>query len=248
MQSENYLTIQGWMRTELNLKGNDLLVYAIIYGFSQTADQKFTGSLQYIADWCGATKQGILKNLNNLLDMGLIEKTETYINNVKIVSYHSTEFNSIKLSLTNNIDNTISTNVDITDNNNTNVLFLSRQKPKRMNLYDKCYEEILTRYTDEKLKNILVDYLKMSLERKDEKKLKSYAQWKGLLNKLDNMSGDKIEIVNQSISKYWATFVEIKKYKYNNTFGEQNVQSVVASQDEKMEIERWRLENGIESF
>ena len=80
------------MRTELELKGNDLMVYAIIYGFSQTENQKFTGSLQYLADWCGATKQGIMKNLKNLIDAGLIIKEERTENNVKFVSYYTTEF------------------------------------------------------------------------------------------------------------------------------------------------------------
>ena len=36
MNADNYINIQGWMRTDLDLKGNELLVYAIIYGFSQT--------------------------------------------------------------------------------------------------------------------------------------------------------------------------------------------------------------------
>ena len=35
VKNENYLVIQGWMITELKLKGNELLIYAIIYGFSQ---------------------------------------------------------------------------------------------------------------------------------------------------------------------------------------------------------------------
>ena len=68
IQGKNFVTIQGWMRTELNLKGNELIVYAVIYGFSQTEEQWYTGSLQYLADWCGATKQGVLKNLKSLTD------------------------------------------------------------------------------------------------------------------------------------------------------------------------------------
>lgn len=259
MRTDNFVVIQGWMRTELNLKGNDLFVYAIIYGFSQTENQRFTGSLQYLADWCGATKQGILKNLNNLIDMGLIEKIESYNDNIRKIEYRSTELNSIKLSLTpiklsltNNIDNTnISTNIDILDNiNNTNVLFIQKPKQKRKNLYEKCYDEITERYkNDSALQNILIEYLKMSLERKDEKRLKGYAQWKSLLNKLDTLQGDKIAIVNQSIKKYWATFVEVKQYKYiNGKLNEQDVHSVVASQEEKEQIERWQKENAIESF
>lgn len=89
MESQNYVTIQGWMRTELNLKGNELLIYAIIYGFSQTENHKFTGSLQYLADWCGTTKQSILRNINILLEQDLIEKEDNYVNGVKFVYYRA---------------------------------------------------------------------------------------------------------------------------------------------------------------
>ena len=63
VKPENYITIQGWMVTELKLKGNELLIYALIFGFTQTTNQNFTGSLQYIADWTNSTKQGVLKCL-----------------------------------------------------------------------------------------------------------------------------------------------------------------------------------------
>ena len=111
VNSENFITIQGWMRTELNLKGNDLLVYAVIYGFSQTDNQKFTGSLQYLADWCGATKQGILKNLLNLIKAGLIIKVEelqrTYYYTTKFTPYTTKFTPEGKQSLPNNISNNI---------------------------------------------------------------------------------------------------------------------------------------------
>ena len=41
IKNENYVVIQGWMVNELNLKGNDLMVYAIIYGFTQITGQLF---------------------------------------------------------------------------------------------------------------------------------------------------------------------------------------------------------------
>ena len=93
MRSDNYITIQGWMRTELNLKGNELLVYALIYSFSQVEGQHFTASLQYIADWCGCTKQGVIKNLDSLIQKGLVKKERKAFN---IVEY------SVQLSLINN--------------------------------------------------------------------------------------------------------------------------------------------------
>ena len=118
IKNENYITIQGWMRTVLNLSGNDLLVYAIIYQFSQDGDNKFTGSLQYLADWCGATKQGIVKNLKNLTNRGLIKSEHTTINGVNFVAYYTTELHTIQLSCTNNIS--ISNTTNISNTNNTN--------------------------------------------------------------------------------------------------------------------------------
>ena len=138
MQSEQFITIQGWMRTELNLKGNDLMVYAIIYGFCQDGENHFTGSLQYLADWCGATKQGIQKNLKNLIDNGYIEKFEVEKNGVRFCEYscivcnkvaHSEQQHScivcnsvvhpMQQSCINNIDNNID-NKDIIPINRNN--------------------------------------------------------------------------------------------------------------------------------
>ena len=36
----NFYTVQGWMVTELGLRGNELAAYAIIYGFSQDGASK----------------------------------------------------------------------------------------------------------------------------------------------------------------------------------------------------------------
>ena len=86
----NYITIQGWMRTELNLSGNELIVYAIIYGFSQNKQGEFTGSAQYLADWVGCTRRTIMSILNKLVEEGTISKTETVLNNnEKRVSYQA---------------------------------------------------------------------------------------------------------------------------------------------------------------
>ena len=87
VKNDNYFQVQGWMVNELGLKGNDLLVYAIIYGFSQTDDQYFTGSQQYLADWTNSTKKGIRKNLQSLVEKGLLIKIDKTINNVKYCEY-----------------------------------------------------------------------------------------------------------------------------------------------------------------
>ena len=122
---ENYICVQGWMVDQLHLKNNELLIYAIIYGFSQAEEQVFGGSLQYLADWTSATKQGVMKNLKSLMDKGLIEKREQNLRGVKIVEYYATKFNGyetkfngvlnkvewgIKQSLPNNIEDNIEDN------------------------------------------------------------------------------------------------------------------------------------------
>ena len=103
MKAENYLTIQGWMRTELDLKGNELLIYAIIYGFSQTDDQKFTGSLRYIEDWCGITKKSVITALKELVDKGLISKEEKLVRGIKCNEYSANYTGGVKIT-PNNID------------------------------------------------------------------------------------------------------------------------------------------------
>ena len=89
MNNENYIVIQGWMRNELNLKGNELMVYALIYGFSQDDESEFTGSINYIADWIGSTRQTVHNVLNSLCEKELLHKKEEYRNGVKFCSYKS---------------------------------------------------------------------------------------------------------------------------------------------------------------
>lgn len=133
MQSLNdkYVSIQGWMVEELKLKGNDLLVYAIIYGFSQDDKSEFTGSLSYLARWCNSTKNGVQKNLKKLVDAKLISKKSTIKNEVKYCSYSCIPYNrvvqgiqqsctgyttelhgGIQQSCNNNIDNNIDKTID----------------------------------------------------------------------------------------------------------------------------------------
>lgn len=86
----NYITIQGWMRTDMKLTGNELIVYAIIYGFSQNKQGEFTGSAQYLADWVGCSRRTVMRVLNNLVEEKLISKTELILNNnEKRVSYQA---------------------------------------------------------------------------------------------------------------------------------------------------------------
>lgn len=142
MNSNNHITIQGWMITDLHLKGNDLMVYAIIHQFSQDGETKFTGSLQYLADWCSATKQGIMKNLKNLLDKGLIIKEDTVINGVKFVAYYTTELHTIQLSCTKD------TNISNITNNQFNLLTDNNTSNNKEDTYNKDVEQFVEDFNE----------------------------------------------------------------------------------------------------
>lgn len=82
-----YIHIEGWMREDLDLKGNELLVYALIHGFSQEEQGCFFGSLEYISRMCGCTRPTAIETLKKLRDRGLIHKRELIENNVKLCQY-----------------------------------------------------------------------------------------------------------------------------------------------------------------
>lgn len=74
VKEENFITIHGWMITRLGLSGASLIIYAVIYGFSQDGESFFQGSRQYLADWCNCSLSGVKKCLRQLQDSGLIEQ------------------------------------------------------------------------------------------------------------------------------------------------------------------------------
>lgn len=96
VKNDNYIVIQGWMIKELKLKGNELVIYAIIYGFSQAEEQVFSGSLQYLADWTNTTKRNVMNCLKSLEEKGYIGKNEKFINGVKFCEYYRKNFTGVE--------------------------------------------------------------------------------------------------------------------------------------------------------
>ena len=67
------------MRTDLNLKGNELMAYALIYGFQNATGKPFDGSQDFISEWLGIKRQNVNKTLQNLVNKGYLEKISTKI-------------------------------------------------------------------------------------------------------------------------------------------------------------------------
>jgi DNA-binding PadR family transcriptional regulator len=87
MKDTNYYSVQGWMVNKLHLSGNELICYAIIYGFSQEGMSVFMGSLSYLEKWMNATKPTVIKALKSLVEKSLIIKQEVEKNNVRLCYY-----------------------------------------------------------------------------------------------------------------------------------------------------------------
>lgn len=116
VKPENYITIQGWMRTELDLKGNELNLYAIIYGFTQDGETEFSGSVRYMQEWLGAdSKQTVFNTLDKLIKKGLIQKRTEVANGVKRNYYLAVSRGSPKFR-PNNIEDNIEDILVIKDN------------------------------------------------------------------------------------------------------------------------------------
>ena len=95
MKNKNFITILGWMVNELSLSGNDLICYAVIYGFSQD-DNFWEGSQSYLSDWLGVSRRTVVDILKRLISNGLITKQQYEVNKVKFCKYKAIVPNTIR--------------------------------------------------------------------------------------------------------------------------------------------------------
>lgn len=228
----SYITIQSWMVNDLKLKGNELLAYAVIFGFSQDGETYFDGSLRYLADWTNSTRQGVSKVLKSLVEKGLIEKKDTHRNGIKFCSYRATKLNGVynksergvqqsltggvQQSLTNNIeeDNTRDNIKDIGDDGDT-VLPNNTAKKKEKNPKSTIFQDFAD--GNQELLQALYDFEEYRKEIKKPMTDKAKAL---LIGELKNLSTDpktQIEIINQSILKRWLGVFPLKQQNSNNT-------------------------------
>lgn len=85
--SNNYITVMGWMAQSLNLNSNELLCYALIYGFSQDGKSEFSGSISYIQGALNISKASVIRILQSLCEKGLIRKVACKENNIAVSHY-----------------------------------------------------------------------------------------------------------------------------------------------------------------
>lgn len=87
MSKPQYIVVQDWMASELGLSGNELLVYAMIYGFSQDGESMMYGSYAYIARFLNVSKRHIIRIIKELEKSELIIKLENANNEISPNSF-----------------------------------------------------------------------------------------------------------------------------------------------------------------
>ena len=237
VKDEAYFSVQAWMVTKLGLKTTERDCYAIIYGYSQDEESDFHGNLSYLAELTGYSKNSICTALKNLTEKGYILKNEIEISGVKVCRYkvnfdvlkmnfdHTKSLDTIQATCTpiqatctNNINNNNKNkNILLSKDNNIseNASKFSFGKPqaKKSNMYETCLGMIYSFTNNVQLQDSLIDYLNLRLEMKNEKPFYGSNQWKGLLNKLAELSSNPKElndIVKQSILKGWGGFFKLE--------------------------------------
>lgn len=76
MNDNWYVNVLGWMINKLKLSWNKLLLYAIIYWYSQDGESSYKGSLSYIQKALNLSRPTVISLLKGLVSEWLIEKME----------------------------------------------------------------------------------------------------------------------------------------------------------------------------
>ena len=126
MKENNYITIPGFLRTRLDLKGSELIITALIYGYSQDGNSWFMGKTEYIAEWAGITDKNVLRSLKSLTEKGILEKKEMFVNNKAKRCYYRFNFECAELQ-----NSTVAGLQNSTVKNNIyNNIFIDNIKPE----------------------------------------------------------------------------------------------------------------------
>lgn len=184
MNDDNYVVIQGWMCNALKLSGNELLVFALIYGFSQDGESEFCGSRTYVANTFNISKPTVDKAIKSLIEKGLVIKNATSINDVQINRYKVSLqgvkklYGGSKESLHNN------------NNNKINIKYYSDNK------------ELDTAIKD------FIDHRKKMRKPMTDRAIDLFIK---KLNGLSTSEGKQILMINTAIERGWMTVYPIKE-------------------------------------
>lgn len=90
MKDTDFIYIPGWAVNHLKLKGNELMVYSIIFSYSRDGIQRYQAPAEYLATCIGASVSTVKDVLKRLVDKGLLVKSsEKYKGSVDRAYYQA---------------------------------------------------------------------------------------------------------------------------------------------------------------
>jgi len=86
MSDKGFTTIPDWMLS-LDLDIYEVIILAVIYGFSQDGESSFTGSQNYLAWKAKCSRRKVTLALPKLVEMGFVKKEDVSIQGIKLCRY-----------------------------------------------------------------------------------------------------------------------------------------------------------------
>lgn len=217
IKDSNYLVVQGYMINQLSLKGNELIVYALIKGFCQDETSYFEGSSQYVADWISSTKKTALTILKSLTEKGLLEKKEVEVNGVKFCKYKVVETSYVEKNLhQGDVKITLGGGVKFTPNNN-----IINNNINKDSVVDMLFDNLKSENISETLQQKIGEFIRYRKE--INKPIKTYRSIKTLINQIGNKFVNEqhlIDSIDDSIANQYQGVFPTKIF--NNQIKKEN--------------------------
>ena len=239
VREDNYFTVQGWMITELGLKGNALMLYAIIYGFSQTTNTEFTGSVDYLCSWLGGvSRPTVINTLDALVEQGLLTKNS--VTKGAIVYNKYTAIRTSKKILSDEDPSSKKTlpvtskKILLNNNSNDNIENpLPKGKGEQAPSGKRSYAEILSKDDNKYVREALEKFLHYCRGKSYTPKVTTVEKFAETLR--SNAGDDPViamAMVDQSIKKGWKDIYPLKNYGGGKSTAVSKVWSGETAKDE----------------
>ena len=150
IKQKSHIVIDAYM-LQLGLKGNELLIYALIAGFCQDGVSECWTSQETMAEWCGGISTRAVRDiLQNLITKKLITKKECLNKNVKY-SYKVVE---IVPELSSNEQEVFSTQQEVFSGSDRNFFPVGQELSSGNNKIDNIYDNKIDNITIKEKKEI----------------------------------------------------------------------------------------------
>ena len=119
---------KGWMIEDMELYGNELIIYSILNSISQTPGASYFGSKKYLGKFVGSTRTAI-RVLNSLIEKGYVKK--------RVISGRKTEYIALVVKKENKSSKKESDNSSVTNCHSDCDKMSHQYKNKYINKYIK---------------------------------------------------------------------------------------------------------------